>query len=299
MIFINREHVIYEMNGTQRPAFWVKEYDTVAVRTYDCYKGKMLPEGSTPDTPCSDELNPATGPIFIEGAHPGDTLKIEILKIEVDELGVIEIDPASGCLASKVQKPVLKRLPVHEKGVVFSEKLRLELKPMIGVIGVAPRGEGVATVTPGTHGGNMDCTQIKEGAVLYLPVQAEGALLSLGDLHACMGDGEIGGCGAEIGGTVTLKLSVLHGEQKKYPVVLTEDKLHIIASSPTIEEAWREAAENMHDYLTTETRLTSDEAVMLQSLAADLVFCQTVNPNKTVRVSIPRYCLEAYEWSMK
>lgn len=299
MNYIDREHVIYEMNGTHLPICRVREDVTVTVRTYDCFKGRLLPDASFLDARYIDELNPATGPIYIEGAHPGDTLRIEILNIEVDEIGITEINPEFGCLASKVQEPVIKCLPIGTEGIVFSDKLTLELKPMIGVIGLAPAGKGVSTDTPGTHGGNMDCSEIKSGTVLYLPVQVEGGLLAVGDLHACMGDGEIGGCGVEIAGRVTMKLFVLHGEQKKYPVAVTKEKICVIASCETVEEAWKVAVEDMHEYLTTETVMTSNEAVMLASLTGDLIICQVVNPNKTVRMSVPRYCLEAYGWILK
>ena len=170
---------------------------------------------------------------------------------------------------------------------------------MVGVIGVAPTGQAIPTDTPDSHGGNMDCTQIKTGSSIYFPVAAEGALLSLGDLHACMGDGEIGGCGVEIAGEVTLKLTVIPDHQKPYPVVVTDKEVMAVASCKTVDEAWAKAVEYLHDYMVTETELTSDEAIMLQSIAADLSICQTVNPNKTVRMSIPLKYLEAYGYRQK
>ena len=299
MKYVDRSNVIYRMDRADKPLLSVEDNTEITVRTYDCFKEAILPESSTTADICFDELNPATGPIYINGAASGDTLKVEILNIKLDEVSVTEIDKEFGCLSSRVEQPRIRRMPVDDKGIRFSEKLYLQKKPMIGVIGVAPMDMPVPTDTPDVHGGNMDCTEIKEGAVLYLPVFAEGALLSLGDLHACMGDGEIGGCGAEISGEVTLRLSVLKNERKLYPVVLTEDKLHVIGSGPTVEEAWTAAAAQMHGYLTEETELTPDEAVMLLSLTGDLSICQTVNPNKTVRMSIPLYCIKAYGWKGK
>lgn len=296
---LNRSHVIYTLSREQTPVLTVTSGETVTVQTYDCFKDRLVPEDSTFDNLLFDELNPATGPIFVEGAEPGDTLKVEILDIALAPVGITEIDSEFGCLSHLVKEAVIKHLPVKKDKIRFSSRLELDLQPMIGVIGVAPAGQGIPTDTPDSHGGNMDCTQVKEGAVLYFPVAAEGALLSLGDLHACMGDGEIGGCGAEIAGTVTLKLSVVSGCQKPYPVVVTNTEVMAVASCPTVEEAWKKAVEYLHDYMTTETELTSDEAIMLQSLAANLAICQTVNPNKTVRMSIPLKYLEAYGYCRK
>ncbi len=104
------------------------------------------------------------------------------------------------------------------------------------------------------------------------PVQVPGALLALGDLHACMGDGEIGGCGAEIAGEVTLRVSVISGQQKPYPIVETEEKLIILASGKTLDEACEAAAEAFCDFLVSEMEFTSEDAVMLLSACGES-FC--------------------------
>lgn len=299
MKYLERTDVIYKMSAKNRPVCKIQSGDTITIHTYDCFKEQLLSEGSTLNTLIFEELNPATGPIFIEGAYPGDTLKVEILKIELSELGVTEIDSEFGCLADRVKEPKIKRLPVKNGKIKFSSKLELECEPMIGVIGVAPDKEEVPTDTPGSHGGNMDCTQIKEGSTIYFPIYTEGALLSLGDLHACMGDGEIGGCGAEISGEVTLKISVISEKYKDYPVVITNDEVLVLASESTVEEAWKKAVQYLHEYLETETELSMDEAIILLSLAGNLAICQTVNLNKTVRMSIKKKYIEAYGFKVK
>lgn len=299
MNYVDKNQVIYQLDPLNEPICSVVPDSVVVFRTCDCFNGRLLEPGSVIGDINFDEVNPATGPVFVEGAEPGDTLKIEVLQIKLDAISVMEIDRDFGVLASLVQEPQIKYLPVEEGGIRFSDRLHLCRKAMIGVIGVAPSETSVPTNTPDIHGGNMDCTQITEGSVLYLPVFAKGALLSLGDLHACMGEGEIGGCGAEVGGEVTLRLSVVKAERKLYPVVVTKEQLHVIGAANSVEEAWEKAVKQMHQYLNEETELTSDEAVMLLSLAGDLTICQTVNPNKTVRMSIPLYCLRAYGWEGK
>lgn len=98
---------------------------------------------------------------------------------------------------------------------------------------------------------------------------------------------------------MTLKLTVIPGCRKPYPVVVTDSLVMAVASCKTVDQAWEKAVEYLHDYMVTETELTSDEAIMLQSIAADLSICQTVNPNKTVRMSIPLKYLEAYGYRQK
>lgn len=291
---IDNDRVVYQLDNRAEPVATIASGETVRIRTHDCFHGQLLPPGTTLDEVDFGHLNPATGPLFVEGARPGDTLKIEILDIELDPLGCTEIDQTFGVLRDRVDSPAIRRAEVSGGGIRFSERLSLRLRPMIGVIGVAPAGSPVPTDTPGDHGGNMDCTMITKGAVLYLPVSAPGALLALGDLHACMGDGEIGGCGLEIPGRVTARITALHVPPHPFPVVIQGGALAVIASEPTVEEAWQAAVRHLHDLLLRDTTLAAPEAIMLQSLAADLVICQTVNPRKTVRMDFPLDYAEAY-----
>lgn len=296
MQYLDRDNVVIRMDARSAPACKISDGESITIRTYDCFKGKLVPEGSSLKDTGSEDINPATGPVYIEGAMPGDTLEVEILKISLDEMSVVAVESNFGCLGPDIQKALIKRMKVTEQAIYFSDQLQIVPQPMIGVIGTAPAEKAISTETPGEHGGNMDCTRIKEGALLYLPVFTEGALLAVGDLHACMGDGEVGGCGAEVSGEVTLKVTVLKSRQKSYPFVLCDEKIHIIASDITVEAAWRRAAKQAFDYLREETTLTGEEAAMLLSLTGDLAICQTVNPQKTVRMSIPLYCLHACGW---
>lgn len=288
MKFLTREHHIFAMSPDTPPALYVKEGELFQIQTSDCFCNQLQNDGPCPHEVLSGPCNPATGPVYVEGALPGDTLKIHILKIEVAAAGVTEIDPLFGALSHATDTSLTKILPVREGSVIFNENLRLDLQPMIGVIGVSPKSGSIPTDTPDIHGGNLDCRQITEGACLYLPVQVPGALLALGDLHACMGDGEIGGCGAEIPGRVTLQVSILHQRQKPYPMVETNETLLVLSSRKTVEDAWQAAAESLHAFLTEETNLTSQEAVMLLSLAGNLCLCQVVNPNKTAGMWISK-----------
>ena len=131
----------------------------------------------------------------MEGSQPGDLLKIVIKDLELEDLGVYTVVPGLGVLGDIVENPSRKLVPVRSGRAIFSEDLKIPLAPNIGTIGVAPSKGMIPSGLPGDHGGNMDTKEIKEEAVLYLPIFVPGALFSLGDLHICMGDGEICGSG--------------------------------------------------------------------------------------------------------
>ena len=158
---------------------------------------------------------------------------------------------------------------------------------MIGVIGTAPADEAVATGTPSFHGGNMDCKRIGTGSVLYLPVNVEGALLAMGDLHAVMSDGEVCVCGAEIAGKVTVRVSVVNGRPLPLPFLVTESHAMAIYSAEGVEDAAHGATLNMRTFLIDQCKLAEYEAGMLLSLTGDLRICQIVDPNKTCRMELP------------
>ena len=166
--------------------------------------------------------------------------------------------------------------------------LKLPLKPMIGVIGVAPAdAEGSwPTDTPWKHGGNMDCTALGCGAAVYLPVSQKGALLALGDCHAVMGDGEVGCAGGEIAATVTLKVSLIKEKTILWPLIETGSETLVIASGKTIEEAAFSGVNEAVKYIQKSLKLSFEEAYLLTGLVADVRINQLVNPMKTVRVAI-------------
>ena len=170
--------------------------------------------------------------------------------------------------------------------------IKLPLRKMIGVIGTAPKDEAINTGTPHDHGGNMDCLEIREGASLYLPVNVDGALLALGDLHASMGEGEIMGTGVEIAGEVTLRLEVIKDKHMPTPMIENDEKLMCLGSRQTLEESCDLAIENMANYLVDNYNFTFNEAGMFLSMAGDLKICQVVDPNMTVRMEVNKSLIE-------
>lgn len=282
---------VYFMDKEEKPVDRVTPGETVTFETVDCFGGQMTEEGTEIGALDWDRINPATGPVWVETAKPGDILKVEIIKIETGELGIMAALPMEGVLGGKVPHPEVRRMPVKDGYVEFGENIKLPKRPMIGVIGVAPAGEKIPCGTPGAHGGNMDNTRISEGSVLYLPVFQEGALFAMGDVHACMGDGEIMVSGVEISASVTVKIDVIKGKSLNNPALEDEHAFYTIASEQNLEETVKKAVEDMHEIVQKKLGLDYNKAGMLLSAAGDVQICQVVDPERTARFCMPKSIL--------
>lgn len=246
---IGFQHTICEMSPSIPPVAHVQSGEQIKIKTVDCFHGRLRCASDTLGSLPWDTINPCTGPIFVDGAVPGDILKVEIDDIALDRIGVT-IQDNGDLLKYGIERPDKSMyLNVTNGKILIGEHLSYPVSPMIGTIGTAPKEGNILTTLPDLHGGNMDCTQIKPGSIVYLPVFHDGGLLALGDVHASMGDGEAVGCGVEIASTVTLRVSIVRGEQLPLPLVKCDDKLITIASATTLDEAVVQAAKNMIDYL--------------------------------------------------
>lgn len=292
MLQLSRDHVIYSFDKADTPVAYTDSGVDVSFSTYDCYNGNLLPEGNTFANVDRRFGNPATGPLYIRDAAPGDMLKIYIRKIECGPVGILDIGPTSGALSGIFPEPIINRIPVSD-GFLTYQNIKVPIKPMIGVIGTAPVGEPVKTMTPMNHGGNMDCTKITEGATLYLPVFVKGGLLSTGDFHAIMGDGEVANCGLEIEGRAEFHIDVVKQTGITFPMVENETQWITIAYGNTLDEASDKAVKQMFYFLCHKLNLSKLDAGMLIDMAGDLIICQIVNPYKTVRMEIPKWMADA------
>ncbi len=269
------------------PVLTVPDGAVVRVRTIDCYMNNLREENDPRGAAKGvvNSCNPATGPIYIEGAKAGDTLKCEILDIEVDEYASMRIRPGAGFMGDKVTKKLVRAVPIRD-GFAALAGVRIPVEPMIGVIGAAPAGDPVDTETPHNHGGNMDNRMIRAGSTLYLPVHADGALFALGDVHAQMGDGEVGLCGMECPAYVTVRLSVIHGRQEDMPVLEYKGSFQTIASAETLDRASKQASDAMLDFLEKRTDIERNDLIMVMGQICDLAICQVVDPLLTVRMTL-------------
>lgn len=292
---LTRDKFIYEMNSDNAAQMQVKPMETFKVETSDCFNGQIQSEGVVLAHTDFDCFNPATGPIHIEGAEVGDTIKVHVIDIEVAEFGVISVMPEFGVTGEFHKEEVTKVVPIEDGKAIFNDKISLDIDPMIGVIGTAPAEKSIMTVVPDAHGGNMDCKKITKGSIVYLPTNIDGAMLSLGDLHAVMGDGEVCGCGVEIKGQVTLMVEVLKNKTLPLPLLETQEALMTIASHESLDVAADTATKNMYKLLVNSLSLSNEEASMLLSVAGDLRVNQLVNPLKTARFEIKKQVLMNYD----
>lgn len=267
--------------------------ETLVIETMDCFSNTIQSEDQLFSSIGWECVNPATGPIAIRGAKPGDTLKVEVVDIVTAALGTMTTHPDYGALPGTTVERT-RRIPVVDGQVVFNDTISFPTNVMIGVIGTAPADEDVPTGSPKDHGGNMDTKKITTGSTLYLPVNVPGANLAVGDVHAAMGDGEVSVSGLEIAAEVTLRVDVIKGRPYPLPFLVTGDQVIAIASRTTLDEAVTEATRMMCDFLVESTGMDATESLMLLSLTGDLAVSQIVDPLRTARMELPRSILESY-----
>ncbi|MCX6377243.1 MAG: acetamidase/formamidase family protein [Armatimonadetes bacterium] len=289
---ITNESPIYRLSKSDKPVARVAPGERFTVDTRDCFGGGI----NTPRAPSGPQywgpVTPATGPLSVEGAAKGDILAVHIHRISVSDTGVMIVAPKMGAVGDWIRRTETRILDIRDGCVIFGE-LRVPINPMIGVIGTAPKGAAVPCGKPGEHGGNMDCKLIGEGSTLYLPVNVDGALLSMGDIHAVMGDGEVCVTGVECSGTVELETSILRNTSLPTPIVETGEVIATIASHADLDAAAHNAIRKMLDLLQTRFGMKRNEAAMWMSAFADLRICQVVNPLKTCRMEAPKSALTA------
>ena len=286
MIHVARDQSVFSLSAEAPPVAQIRPGESFVLDTADCFSDQIQSADATPGGVDWEHINPATGPVFIEGAQPGDVLSVLIERIDVAHRGVMAVSGDFGVLRDRFEGMTFAMIPIAE-GSAEVAGVSVPVRPMIGVIGVAPAGSPVPCGSPGAHGGNMDTRLIGEGATLYLPVFVPGALLAAGDLHAAMGDGEICGTGVEVAGSVQLRVDVRRDIELANPVLETSEVVATIASAETLDEAADRATSDMADLLTGRLGLSPSDATMLMSAGGQLQVSQVVDPLKTARYAMP------------
>lgn len=298
MIELDDAKTLFSFDKDLEPVLKVPSGETVRIRTKDCFGNQLQgPEDQLSEIDW-EAINPATGPIYVEGAVAGGTLKVHIDNIELDAQTSSCTGKDEGVCGDRFSDWATHFCKVEDGKVVWDERLSIPLAPMIGVIGVAPEGEPVNCGTPGKHGGNMDNTAIAAGATLYFPVAVDGALFGCGDMHAVMGDGEVSVSGAEVAGYATVTLIALPELSVPNPLIENDTHFGIIVSAESLDKASELAVQQMVDLLASRTNESEADLVMLLSLVADVRVCQMVDPEKTVRFMVPKYVLDAIGFSL-
>lgn len=289
---IERKDCIYGMSRENEPVLRVPSGSIVSFDTFDCFQNQVKTKDQKMENISWENINPATGPLFIEGAEEGDILKVKILSIDIDDKGVMGAFPEAGLLGDIVKETEFKIVPIRENKAIFNENIKIPVNPMVGVIGVAPKEGNISCGAPDSHGGNMDNAKIVAGSTLYFPVNTQGALLAMGDLHACMGDGEIMVTGVEISGTVKVQVEVIKGKAINNPMMEDKDYFYTIASDKDLMSAVKVATKDMHNIVIEKLNMSLNEAGMLLSASGSIEICQVVDPKLTVRFKMPKFILK-------
>ncbi len=291
---VTRQNVFYAFEPGIKEAVRLKQGDEVVIQTHDCFHGQLQSQSDLVEALDWDHVNPATGPVYIEGVQPGDILRVHLLEIKVADHSTMVTVPGEGVLGGDIKEMETVLLEHLDGKVIFKGKIEIPANPMIGVIGVAPASGRIPNGTPGPHGGNMDCTLITAGTRVYFTAGVQGALFGCGDMHAVMGDGEIVVCGAETAGEVRLKAKVVPLPGLPTPFLETDKVVATVYSAPGLDEAASQATRRMARFLTDFVKMPLNDAGMLMSLVGQLRFCQVVDPEKTVRFEFPKWVLEKY-----
>ncbi len=295
MKIIKSDTIIYAMAADANPVAEVSPGEILIFETRDAFGNQIKSETDLFESADWSTVNPATGPVAIKGAQAGDVLAVDILDIKVGDSGVMVTVPQMGALGHIIEKSESRIIKIENGFAHFTDKIRLPIDPMIGVIGTAPVGEPVSNGTPDNHGGNMDTKVIRAGNRVYLPVNVDGALLAMGDLHAVMADGEVVICGVEVSGVVTVRVDLIKNRNLATPIVESKDHWYIIGSKPDMQSAVSYTLDQAFEFLSSRLPLSTNEVCMLMSIIGDLQFSQIVDPQITCRMAISKSALAQYE----
>lgn len=259
-------------NGLIRPGMTTEEYRQVA---------------------WPDEFgHPLAGPVYVEGAEPGDVLAVTLHHIKLENWGWTDSDPHWAYLGDELDGAYLKTYEFDQGSeyAQFSNEITVPLRPFPGVMGVAPdTDEMLSTIPPRANGGNMDDPNIVEGSTVYFPIFVKGALFSIGDTHAAQGHGEVSGTAIEAPMRITYEVNVLKGfRQITEPQYETDEFYAVTAFALTLDVAAKKATRFMVNYLMEEHGLKQHEANMLCSVAADLKIAEVVDQNVLVSMHISK-----------
>lgn len=299
---IRRDTYHYKWSKHHEPVLHVRSGDKVRFEVNEVTTWQLSKHSKADDLLKLDpsKFYPLSGPVFVEGARPGDALAVTVERVSVDDWGYSAIVPGYGLL-EEFDRPFLVIWDLSSSNyAVYRKKLKVKIAPFCGVMGVAPREDGYFDVMPpGIHGGNIDVKHLTAGSRLLLPVWVEGALFSVGDLHAAQGDGEVCFTAIECPGEVVLRFEVIRGLNLRSPMYFCKpkamSKLGYITTTgiaPDLMEAAKGAVREMVSYLTSNFDLTQEEAYVLCSVAGDLRIHEVVDrPNWVVGLMLPREVL--------
>ena len=276
---ISRDQHIWKYEANMKPVVTVQPGTVIEIETWDCFTGQVQSQSDTLESLDMTRVNSATGPIEVIGAEPGDSLSVTLIDIQPGPKGSGMVIPGWGQLIDKVQAPQTRMFSVKD-GIITMESngVTFPMRPMFGVIGVAPAQGEIGTFFADRHGGNMDDHLHGIGATVHLPVFQPGGMLAIGDMHASMGDGEISGTGVEIGGKGIIKVDLIKKNAAGWPVTELNDSWVTHGTASNIQDALKIACEEAAKLLVDEWGFTIEYAFIFLSVRGDMGIAQNVHP---------------------
>ena len=289
--------------GLSEPVAHLRPGDILRTNTLDCFGNAIRKPGDTLSMVRGD--NPLTGPFFIDGAEPGDTLAVKIIELQVDgDTGVGALVPGFGGISSSKYTPVLnadlpERIWLYDidhasntatfKAHDSPFKTRIPLHPFLGCIGVAPADhEARSSIVPAEFGGNMDSSEASAGNTVYFPVNTRGALLYMGDGHAAMGDGEIAGTAIEVPLRVRVQVSLIKHQKIEWPRFENDHTIMTVGAYRPLEDATRIAFTELVKWIHEDYGLSALDAYELLSQVGRVHLSEMVDPNYVVVASVEK-----------
>lgn len=285
---VDATHVVYAYDKASPPAVRVRSGDVVVLECHDSNHGAIRSPQDGPSKVDFDHINPATGPIYVEEAVPGDVLAVHIWRIDVGDQGSALQFPGEYGFLKHEMGTFTKIAPVRDGVAFFSEHIHIPVRPSMGTFGVAPAGEPVSTLYPGDNGANMDHKDVCAGNTVYMPVFVPGALLAMGDAHALIGDGESSGEGLEVPSVVTIELGVLKGTSLPRPMIESRTEIMTCGWGMTMEEATTCAMRDMVDFLERKLAVPRAEAYSLLGMVGDARPGNAVCSPGAMRFAVPK-----------
>jgi len=290
--------------GVAPPVARLKPGNILDANSLDCFGNALQKPGDTFALVKGD--NPLTGPFYIEGSEPGDTLVVHILDLQVDgKQGVGTFSPGFGAISATHYTPMLEKEPLPEKiwfypidhadhtatfqALDSSYKVKIPLHPFLGCIGVAPaNGEARSSIVPAEFGGNMDAPEASVGNTLYLPVNVSGALFYFGDGHAAMGDGEIAASAIEVPMKARLQFDLVKGKHTGWPRFENEREIMAAGIYRPVDDAVRIAFTELVGWIHADYGLSELDAYELLSKVGKIHLTEMVDPNYVVVASVEK-----------
>lgn len=296
-------HYHYTIGPYSEPVLRVKPGDRVSVETLDAFGGKIKNEKTKPSKVLEfPNVNPLNGPIFVEGAEKGDALKIQIKSIKPrgpQPRGTTCLIPFFGGLSGTQKSPTLQeplpeivhKVNITERKVSWSDRIRFPYDPFIGTIGTSPELDSINSLTPDSHGGNMDLPDVRPGNTLYLPVRVPGARLFLGDCHATQGDGELCGVAIEFPTETIITIDLVKGWTIQWPRIENKNFIMSVGSGRPMEEAAKIAFADLLCWMKEGFGFDRYDAYFVLTQIARVRLGNMVDPNYTLAASIGKQYL--------